>query len=126
VPEQTYEEWLAEVQRKRAERKVRPKNRPLVPQRSRTRTGRWGPKGFTKRQKKWNRVLLEDPCTFCGHYATKGNPMTIDHLTPWSLGGSNAWENLAAACYRCNQQRGNGSPLLLMLVQLQRGQSRVP
>lgn len=30
---------------------------------------------------------------------------TIDHVCPLSRGGSNAPENLVAACYQCNQDR---------------------
>ena len=30
-------------------------------------------------------------------------PLVIDHIQPQSLGGSDERENLAAACYRCNE-----------------------
>jgi 5-methylcytosine-specific restriction endonuclease McrA len=32
-----------------------------------------------------------------------GIPLVIDHILPKSAGGSDAPENLAAACYRCNE-----------------------
>lgn len=35
-----------------------------------------------------------------------GMPLVIDHILPTSAGGSNELENLAAACYRCNQFKG--------------------
>jgi HNH endonuclease len=34
-------------------------------------------------------------------------PLTIDHLTPQSLGGADNLENLALACRRCNERRYN-------------------
>jgi hypothetical protein len=34
-------------------------------------------------------------------------PLTIDHLTPQSLGGTDNIENLALACRRCNERRYN-------------------
>jgi HNH endonuclease len=34
-------------------------------------------------------------------------PLTIDHLTPQSLGGADDIENLALACRRCNERRYN-------------------
>ena len=30
----------------------------------------------------------------------------MDHILPLSLGGTNASENLAASCYRCNEFKG--------------------
>jgi 5-methylcytosine-specific restriction endonuclease McrA len=35
------------------------------------------------------------------------NGLTIEHLIPISLGGSNEIENLAVCCNKCNNQRGN-------------------
>lgn len=32
--------------------------------------------------------------------------MTLEHLTPLVLGGTNEQWNLALACYQCNNQRG--------------------
>jgi hypothetical protein len=39
----------------------------------------------------------------------KGQPYvaTIEHLIPRSQGGTNAYENTVAACYGCNQKRGD-------------------
>ena len=33
-------------------------------------------------------------------------PLVIGHVFPTSLGGKNALNNLAAACYRCNEFKG--------------------
>ncbi|WP_249065344.1 HNH endonuclease [Argonema antarcticum] len=35
------------------------------------------------------------------------SPLTIDHLLPQSLGGSDDPDNLALACHRCNERRYN-------------------
>jgi len=35
-----------------------------------------------------------------------GMPLVVDHIVPRSLGGSDALDNLCAACYRCNEYRG--------------------
>jgi len=43
-------------------------------------------------------------CVYCKRSAV---PLTIEHVTPRSLGGSNRVSNLAAACRTCNQKRGN-------------------
>ena len=31
----------------------------------------------------------------------------MDHVLPKSRGGKNTWENLVAACKRCNQKKGS-------------------
>ena len=36
-------------------------------------------------------------CQYCG-----GQAENIDHVTPRSRGGAHAWENVVAACRRCN------------------------
>jgi hypothetical protein len=35
-----------------------------------------------------------------------GIPLVIDHILPTTLGGTDAFENLCAACYRCNEFKG--------------------
>jgi 5-methylcytosine-specific restriction endonuclease McrA len=41
-------------------------------------------------------------CAYCGKAAH-----TIDHVHPKSRGGSDTWENLVAACLRCNNAKSN-------------------
>ncbi len=36
-----------------------------------------------------------------------GMPLVVDHVLPQSLGGSDNRQNLAAACYRCNEFKGS-------------------
>jgi hypothetical protein len=55
-------------------------------------------------------VLESDPCSYCDAPAE-----STDHIEPLSLGGSHAWENLSAACLRCNSAKHN-LPLLRFLL----------
>jgi 5-methylcytosine-specific restriction endonuclease McrA len=46
-------------------------------------------------------------CQYCGATAL---PITVDHVIPKSHGGHDSWENLVAACVRCNNIKGNHTP----------------
>ena len=48
----------------------------------------------------------QNKCQYCGNYKDDKS-MTLDHILPKSLGGLNTWENLVAACKKCNQKKGN-------------------
>ena len=45
-------------------------------------------------------------CQYCG---TKSGPMTVDHIIPKTMGGTDTWENLICACVKCNTRKGNHS-----------------
>lgn len=45
-------------------------------------------------------------CLYCGHFFTF-TELSRDHVQPTSRGGENKWENVVAACKRCNQHKGN-------------------
>jgi len=46
-------------------------------------------------------------CQYCG----RGDvPLTMDHVHPRSKGGEDAWENLVAACVKCNNKKGDSTP----------------
>ncbi|MFM6004331.1 MAG: HNH endonuclease [Sphaerospermopsis kisseleviana] len=47
-------------------------------------------------------------CEYC-HYPELFStaPLSIDHLQPQSLGGTDSPDNLALACRRCNERRYN-------------------
>ena len=47
-------------------------------------------------------------CEYC-HYPEllSSAPLSIDHIQPRSLGGSDDLNNLALACRRCNERRYN-------------------
>jgi len=46
-------------------------------------------------------------CMYCG---TREGPMTVDHVVPRKFGGGDTWENLVAACMKCNNKKGNRTP----------------
>ncbi|MCI0714708.1 MAG: HNH endonuclease [Chlorobi bacterium] len=46
-------------------------------------------------------------CQYCNRSDV---PLTIDHIIPKSKGGDDTWENLAAACVKCNNKKGDRSP----------------
>lgn len=46
-------------------------------------------------------------CQYCGH---QGEPLSLDHVMPRSRGGPTSWENLVAACHRCNVKKGDKTP----------------
>lgn len=56
-----------------------------------------------------NRALFERDnyqCLYCGRdFDYHG--LTRDHILPRSRGGRDSWENVVAACRRCNQYKGN-------------------
>lgn len=59
-----------------------------------------------------NRALFERDnyqCLFCGHHFAYPE-LTRDHIVPRSRGGRDTWENVVAACRRCNQHKGNRLP----------------
>ena len=45
-------------------------------------------------------------CQYCG----AAERLTLDHVLPRSRGGTDAWDNLVAACTRCNSRKGNRTP----------------
>ncbi|MFJ8688533.1 HNH endonuclease [Micromonospora wenchangensis] len=57
----------------------------------------------------WSRagVLRRDGgrCAYCD-----GPASTVDHVLPRSRGGRNTWRNTTAACYPCNQRKGDRTP----------------
>lgn len=67
-------------------------------------------------------------CCYCTRKMTlklgRGNTATKEHVLPRSYGGKDDF-NLAAACFDCNQERGN-MPLLIYLAQRKMGRKLVP
>jgi hypothetical protein len=49
-------------------------------------------------------------CCYCGCRMdpdpSRPDGVTIEHVIPKALGGTNDWINLVAACNRCNERRG--------------------
>lgn len=56
-------------------------------------------------------ILMRDRfrCQYCGMKGTAFE-LTLDHIVPRSRGGSTEPENLCAACFACNQRKGNRIP----------------
>lgn len=44
-------------------------------------------------------------CAYC-----RGSAETIDHVFPKSRGGLHAWDNVVAACAKCNHSKGDKTP----------------
>jgi 5-methylcytosine-specific restriction endonuclease McrA len=49
-------------------------------------------------------------CAYCGVPLGNYKRVTEDHVHPKSKGGTNGWDNIVAACYRCNHTKGNNLP----------------
>ncbi len=48
-------------------------------------------------------------CMYCGNQFTD-KELTRDHVVPVSQGGANRWNNVVAACQRCNNHKGGRTP----------------
>lgn len=61
------------------------------------------------RQEKRLAIYLRDglACAYCGDTVECGARLTLDHVKPYSKGGSNEAGNLVTACVRCNSSRGD-------------------
>lgn len=46
-------------------------------------------------------------CQYCGD---RRHDLTIDHIVPRSKGGEDSWENVVAACLKCNVKKGDRTP----------------
>ena len=46
----------------------------------------------------------DNRCQYCNK---NKYPLTIDHVVPKDRGGKDTWENLVAACRKCNTKKGN-------------------
>ncbi len=59
-----------------------------------------------------NRTLFrrdDHSCLYCGQKYARSD-LTRDHVLPTSRGGTDRWENVVAACKRCNWQKDNRTP----------------
>lgn len=45
-------------------------------------------------------------CQYCNHEFSRTH-LTLDHVLPLSRGGTTCWENIVAACTKCNGDKGN-------------------
>ena len=51
-------------------------------------------------------ILTRDHFT-CQYCKKTKHPLTLDHIIPKNKGGVDSWENLVAACAKCNTRKGN-------------------
>lgn len=53
-------------------------------------------------------IFLRDnhQCQYCGKKVSE-KKLTIDHVIPISKGGRHEWDNVVAACSKCNNRKGN-------------------
>jgi 5-methylcytosine-specific restriction endonuclease McrA len=56
-------------------------------------------------------IAEEGACIDCGWVGSVGNPLTADHRTPKSSGGSDSRSNLVCRCRRCNSAKGASAGL---------------
>ena len=63
------------------------------------------------RQEKRLAIYLRDgmACAYCQATVEDGAKLTLDHVKPYSCGGSNSERNLMTCCMTCNSSRGNRS-----------------
>ena len=61
------------------------------------------------RKEKRLAIYLRDglACCYCGQSIEDGAKLTLDHLKPYSKGGSNDATNLVTSCLICNSKRGS-------------------
>jgi hypothetical protein len=54
-------------------------------------------------------IYLRDglACCYCGDSILEDAKLTLDHIEPYSEGGSNHHHNLVTCCQKCNSSRGN-------------------
>lgn len=68
--------------------------------------------GTKQELKDWCRLILNDPCAYCG-----GPSTSIDHVVPIDKGGVHGASNLVGACERCNKSKSTESLLFFLLRQ---------
>ena len=74
-----------------------------------------------KRQKIYSRD--NHTCLYCGDsiYDTAGLILTLDHIVPKELGGTNEHTNLVTACHRCNCSKQDKSLKQFLMFLQDRG-----
>ncbi len=65
---------------------------------------------FLPRKLSKKEVFLRDrfTCQYCGK---KAQDLTLDHVIPRRQNGSHTWENVVAACNRCNLRKAGRTPV---------------
>jgi len=65
---------------------------------------------FLPRKLSKEEVFLRDrfTCQYCGK---KAQDLTLDHVVPRKQNGSHTWDNVVAACSRCNLRKAGRTPV---------------
>ncbi len=65
---------------------------------------------FLPRKLSKKEVFLRDrfTCQYCGN---KAQDLTLDHVVPRRQNGAHTWENVVAACNRCNLRKAGRTPV---------------
>lgn len=63
--------------------------------------------------KAWSRIVLHDPCAYCG---TTERKITLDHVVPLSRGGEHGPANLVGVCEYCNKSKSTKTILEFLLA----------
>ena len=68
-------------------------------------------KPFLPRKLSKKEVFLRDrkTCQYCGKKC-QDDDLTLDHVVPRHQHGKNTWENVVAACNRCNRRKAGMTP----------------
>lgn len=77
------------------------KNREKQHRRRARKTGNGG--DYTPYRWKKLCAFYDDRCVCCGEQ----KPLTVDHVIPLSLGGTNSIDNIQPLCVNCNSRKGN-------------------
>lgn len=58
------------------------------------------------------RNILQRDDNICQYCVRRFTPqeLTLDHIMPRSRGGKSTWDNLVAACYKCNHKKNDNTP----------------
>ena len=70
---------------------------------------------FLPRKLSKKEVFLRDRFT-CQYCENKTQDLTVDHVIPRRQGGAHAWDNVVAACTRCNLRKAGRTPAEARMV----------
>lgn len=66
-----------------------------------------------KQEVKFNRRNIyardETCCQYCGK-RYNSSELSLDHVIPRRMGGSNSWQNIVCCCLKCNVRKGGRTP----------------
>lgn len=72
-----------------------------------------GPKYRRPNHAEWTPVrlaVLERDGEVCAYCSSLNGPFEVDHVIPWTRGGSHEMDNLVVACRPCNRSKKDKTP----------------